>query len=195
MTATIPVQPVDSVPDTAHATQTSIEGWMRQYAQLFAAGTPKTVIAERIGVPIARLERAFVLPAFQALVREYAKESSGRAAQEMLASSGVDTLLTVISIRDDVKNSSRDRLAACAMLMPHAFGLPGKMPKAPQKDAVAKALEQSSAEESIETAIDRAILSKLEQHPELATHTKLSGERRPEQEGSGREVRPFVARA
>lgn len=167
---------------------------MRQYAQLFAAGNSKTVIAERLGVPSARLERAFVLPAFQALVREYAKESSGRAALDILASSGVDTILTVISIRDDVKNSPRDRLAACAMLMPHTFGLPGKTPKAPIKDAVARAIEESSADESLETAVDRAILSKLEQHPELVTHAKLSEERRPEQGGNGREVRPFVAK-
>ena len=156
------------------------DGWLRQYAQMFATGMSQQAIAERIGKPVATLARASQLPAFQSLVKEYCREStSSTSADRLLAGSAIDTLLVVMSIRDNPAVSPRDRLAACSMLLPHALGLPGKTPKAPQKSTIEALLSNAGADESLEKLLDRDILSKLEKHPELAT--RLSGERRPGQ--------------
>lgn len=171
----------DDVAAPASPARKSGDGWLRDYAQMFASGIGKTMIAERLGRPLSMLESAFELPQFQAMVREYARESAGSSADRMLAGAAVDTLLTVMRIRDNEKNSPRDRLAACAMLMPHCFGLPGKTAKVPQKSTLEELLSKSGADDAIESLLDRDILSKLAKHPELVT--QMSSETRPKRGG------------
>ncbi len=191
---TVPPENVvdDDIFDAAVSTQ-NVHGWVRQFAQLFATGTAKQMCAERLNKPMAALERVFQLPVFQTLVREYARESATNGAERMLAASGVDTLLVVMQIRDDVKQKAETRLKACAMLLPHTLGLPTKTPKAAPRGIVEELLNNSSADESLESVLDQDILSKLAKHPELAPRfnvgsplsQSLSGERRPVQGGAG----------
>ncbi len=178
-TVTELLDPSDDAGSKALPSQVS-EGWLKQYAQMFATGMSQQAIAERIGKPVATLARAAQLPAFQTLVKEYCHEStSSTSADRLLAGSAVDTLLVIMSIRDNPAVAPRERLTACAMLLPHALGLPGKTPKVPQKSTIESLLSNAGANESLEALLDKDILSKLEKHPELAT--RLSGERRPGQ--------------
>lgn len=179
----------DAVAPTAAPARKPGDGWLRDYAQMFASGVGKALIAERLGRPLAMLDAAFELPQFQDMVREYARESSSSSADRMLAGAAIDTLLTVMRIRDNDKNSARDRLAACAMLMPHCFGLPGKTAKVPQKSTLEDLLSKSGSDDAIEAVLDRDIMSKLAKHPELVT--KMSSETRPER--GGRSMTPVAA--
>jgi hypothetical protein len=176
------VLPQPSTSDSAPSTLSGqSNGWLREYAQMFASGVGKTLIAERLGRPLAMLDNAFELPQFQSMVREYARESASSSAERMLAGAAVDTLLTVMKIRDNEKNTARDRLAACAMLMPHCFGLPGKTAKVPQKSTLEDLLSKSGSDGAIESVLDREILSKLDKHPELVA--TMSSETRSERGG------------
>lgn len=171
----------DAVAPAAAPARKPGDGWLRDYAQMFASGVGKALIAERLGRPLAMLDSAFELPQFQDMVREYARESANGSADRMLAGAAVDTLLTVMRIRDNEKNSARDRLAACAMLMPHCFGLPGKTAKVPQKSPLEDLLSKSGSDDAIGAVLDRDILSKLAKHPELVP--QMSSETRPERGG------------
>lgn len=180
--AVLSTQPTDDdVAASAVPARKPGDGWLRDYAQLFASGVGKSLIAERLGRPLSMLDSAFELPQFQDMVREYARESASSSADRMLAGAAIDTLLTVMRIRDNEKCSARDRLAACAMLMPHCFGLPGKTAKVPQKSTLEDLLSKSGSDDAIETLLDREIMSKLAKHPELVT--TMSSETRPERRG------------
>lgn len=179
---------VDDAAFAAAVSTQNVNGWVRQFAQLFATGTSKQMCAERLNKPLAALERVFQLPVFESLVREYARESATNAADRMLSASGVDTLLVVMRIRDDEKQKAETRLKACAMLLPHTLGLPGKTPRTAPQSVVESLLANASAAESLDSVLDKEILSKLAKHPELSprfTSPMLSGERRPAQGGAG----------
>ena len=104
------------------ATLLSMSEWHRAAAALAAQGMSQTEIASELGRPINEICNLYKLKVFTDLISEKLR-NSGKINQ-FLDGMVVDSLMAVITIRDDMKTPPNVRLAAATTLLDRALGKP-----------------------------------------------------------------------
>lgn len=139
--------------------------WFQSFALLVATGGSINMCAQRLGKPIVVLEKAFAMPEFQELVKSIAKESAGDASTQMVRGSAIDSVMTLIEIRDNKTNGPAIRSKVAMYLLDRVHGV--------KKDGIGQSGNDLSdtlskyADQDLHTSIDAEIKRYLDNNPDL----------------------------
>jgi hypothetical protein len=93
-----------------------IKPWQRLSAALHATGTPIHDIVTHVGKSVEEISGFITCPRGQKIVREILYENQARL-YDLLDAAGVDSLLTLIKIRDNGASKPAERISACKELL------------------------------------------------------------------------------
>ena len=108
-------------PEVTNLNSLPLKPWQRLAASMFATGTPISDISAHVIQPAEVISDFITSPSGQVIVGQILTENKDRL-DDLLDAAAVDSLLTLIRIRDTSKNES-SRIAACKELL--AKTLPG----------------------------------------------------------------------
>lgn len=147
-----------AIEDLPHKPSLGDPSFQRMFAALFAAGVSITSIAQRTGVPLEQLNRLISVPSVDQLIKQAITESNTtETAERMIRGSVVDSVLTIVKLRDHGA-TDRVRFDAAKFLIGLNFGSPKNGLTKSEEDLLTSEIRRGATpEEAVTSDLDRLI--------------------------------------